>query len=159
MPQPTVLNAATGQWVHAAAIADPTGGTTTDTEGRTTIGALLAALRAAAVIGGATALPLTQGWNAAQRRVVLCKGIADPTGGTTTDTELRSTLGSVLAVLRDFGIIDGGTGFPTFVLDGDTHQWSTTAVPDVSGGATLDAEGRIALNSALAAMRLAELIA
>lgn len=160
MPQPKVFNQATGQWVHHASIADPSGGTTTDTQGRSTVSSILAALRSAAVIAGATHLNIGHQWNATQRKVVLGPTIANPSGGTTTDSSARTALGSVLNVLRATGIIAGGTSGPAFVLDGAEHQWAAgAAIADLAVDGSGDDQLRTALNAALAAMRDAELIA
>lgn len=160
MPSPTVLNAATGQWVHAAAISDPSGGASADTQGRTALASILAALRNAGVIAGATHLNLGHQWNATLRKVVLGPAIADPSGGATTDTAARTSIGSVLNVLRATGIIAGGTAGPAFTLDATEHQWAAgPAIADLAVDGSADDELRTALNSALAAMRSAELIA
>lgn len=158
MPQPTVLNTATSQWVHAPAIADPSGGTTIDTQGRTAVGAILAALRDAAVIAGATHLPASQGWNATLKKIVLGPAITAPTGGTTTDAALRTAIGSVIAVLQAAGIVNGGTADPVFVLDPAELQLAQASIADLAVDGSGDDAGRTALNSALAAMRSAELI-
>jgi hypothetical protein len=160
MPQPKVFNKATGQWVHHAAITDPTGGTTTDTQGRAAVVSILAALRNASVIAGATHLPASHQWNAAQRKIVLGPAIADVTGGTTTDAGGRSAIGSVLAVLRRTGIIAGGTSGPAFAYDAPEHQLAAgAAIADLAVDGSADDQLRTALNAALAAMRDAELIA
>lgn len=157
MPQPTILNAATGQWVHAPAIAAPSGGTTTDTQARTAIGSILSVLRDAGVIAGATHLPASQGWNATLNKIVLDAAIAAPTGGT-PDADLRTAIGSVLGVLASFGLINGGTSGPVFVLGADL-QLTTAGIDDVDVDGTADDNARTALNSALAAMRAAGLTA
>lgn len=159
MPQPKVFNKATGQWVHHAAITDPTGGTTTDTQGRTAVVSILAALRSAGVIAGATHLNVGHKWNATLRKVVLGPAITDPTGGT-PDAAGRTAIGSVLTVLRKTGIIAGGTSGPAFVLDATEHQWAAgAAIADLAVDGSGDDQMRTALNAALAAMRDAELIA
>ncbi|MFB7595755.1 hypothetical protein [Streptomyces sp. NPDC056160] len=160
MPQPTVLNKATGQWVHHAAIADPSGGATADTQARTAVVAIVAALRNAAVVAGATQLNIGHQWNAALRKVVLGPAIANPAGGTTTDAAARTAIGAVLTVLRTTGIVAGGTSGPALVLDGPEHQWADgAAIADLAVDGSGDDELRTALNAALAAMRSAELIA
>jgi hypothetical protein len=160
MPQPTVLNQATGQWVHHAAIADPAGGTTADTQARSAVAAILAALRNAAVIAGATHLNVGHQWNATLHRVVLGPAIANPAGGTTTDAAARTAIGSVLNVLRATGIIAGGTSGPAFTLDGPEHQWAAgAAITDLAVDGSADDQLRTALNAVLVAMRSAELIA
>lgn len=158
MPQPTILNAATGQWVHAGPIAAPTGGTTTDTQSRTAIGGILAALRDAGVIAGATHLPSSQQWNGTLKQIVLGPAITGPTGGT-PDADLRTAVGSVIAVLQGAALVNGGTTGPNFVLDPDNLQMATAGITDLNIDGTGDDNARTALNSALAAMRLAELIA
>ena len=159
MPQPKVFNKATGQWVHHAAITDPTGGTTTDTQGRTAVVSILAALRNAGGIAGATHLNIGHQWNATLRKVVLGPAITDPTGGT-PDATGRTAIGSVLTVLRKTGIIAGGTSGPAFVLDATEHQWAAgAAIADLAVDGSGDDQMRTALNAALAAMRDAELIA
>lgn len=160
MPQPKVFNKATGQWVHHAAITDPTGGTTTDTQSRAAVVSILAALRNAGVIAGATHLNVGHKWNATMRKVVLGPDITAPTGGTTTDAAGRTAIGSVLTVLRKTGIIAGGTSGPSFVLDAPEHQLAAgAAIADLAVDGSGDDQLRTALNAALAAMRDAELIA
>ncbi|MEV6791252.1 hypothetical protein AB0M87_04455 [Streptomyces sp. NPDC051320] len=160
MPQPTVLNAATGQWVHAAAITDPSAGASIDIQGRAAMVAILAALRSAAVIGGATHLNASYGWNATMRKIVLGPAITAPSGGTTTDGPARTAIGSVLTVLRNTGIVAGGTRGPAFVLDAPEHQLAAgAAITALAVDGSADDELRTALNSALVAMRSAELIA
>lgn len=158
MPEPQVFNAATNQWVHGDAIADPTGGATVDTEARAATNDILSALRSSGVIAGATDLNAGHTWNEATRQVVLGPAIANPTGGATVDTQARAAIDDMLDVLRANGIIAGGTGGPSHVLDEDTNQWASAAIANPTGG-TADAELRTALNDALAAMRSASLIA
>lgn len=159
MPQPKYFNAATSQWVHGAAITDPTGGTTTDSQGRTAISSILAALRAAGVIAGATSLNLTYGWNAGRSQVVLLPAITAPSGGATVDTEGRAAISSILAVLGAAGIVGGGSAGPSGALNAATNQMcEAAAIVDVSGGSTVDSQFRTAVNAALAAMRDAALI-
>lgn len=50
MAEPKVWDEDAGMFVHAAAIANPTGGATVDAEARTAINAILVALRARNVI-------------------------------------------------------------------------------------------------------------
>ncbi|MCX3064209.1 hypothetical protein [Streptomyces beihaiensis] len=160
MPSPTVFNEATSQWVHAAAIADPSGGTTPDAEGRTAVVSILAVLRGAGVIAGATDLNVSQTWNGPTNQVAQHPAIADPSGGASPDAAARTAIGSVLTVLRSTGLIAGGTTGPAFVLDGAQHQWADGAdITDLAVDGSADDQLRTALNSALAAMRLAELIA
>jgi hypothetical protein len=49
-PGPQVFDEDTSTMVYAAAIADPAGGATVDSQSRTTIAAILVALRAAGII-------------------------------------------------------------------------------------------------------------
>lgn len=159
MPQPKQLNTATGQWVHGAAVADPSGGATADTQARAATASLLAALRAAGVLGGASGLNLGHSYNAATAQITLQPAIADPTGGATIDDVARPTIISILGVLRRTGIIAGGSGSPQFTLNGPTNQLCQgPAIADPSGGSTIDSQCRTALASALAAMRDAALI-
>ncbi|MFJ8153961.1 hypothetical protein [Streptomyces sp. NPDC094468] len=159
MPQPKQLNQATGQWVHGTAVADPSGGATADTQARAAAAAMLAALRAAGVLGGASQLNLGHSYNAANSQITLQPAIADPTGGVTIDDVARPTIISILGVLRRVGIIAGGSGGPQFALNGPTNQLCQGgAIADPSGGATVDSQCRTAITSALAAMRDAALI-
>lgn len=159
MPQPKQLNNATGQWVHGAAVSDPSGGATADTQARTATVAILAALRAAGVLGGASQLNLGHSYNAASSQITLQPAIADPSGGVTNDDVARPTIVSILGVLRRVGIIAGGSGGPQFTLNGSTNQLCQgPAIADPSGGSTIDSQCRTALTSALAAMRDAALI-
>lgn len=157
MPSPSVFNAGTSQWVHAAAISDPSAGTTVDAEARTATNSILAALRAKGVIAGATELNL--GHTNQGRRNVLRSAISDPSGGATADTELRTAINSILDVLREYGVIAGSDNLTTLILDEDTQALTTTAIANVSGGATVDTNCRTAINSALTAMRSRGLIA
>lgn len=159
MSAPTVLNPATGQWCHGPAIADPTSGSTVDTQARAAASAILAALRNASVIAGATRQTSGYAWNAATNEIVLGVPVAAASGGTTIDTQVRAAIGSITGVLAAVGIVGGATHGPSFVFDGDTNQWAGAAIPDITGGTVVDDVCRTALNSALAAMRNAELIA
>lgn len=157
MPEPKVFNGATGQLVHGAAIADPSGGLTIDAEARTATNGILAALRRAAVIAGATqAPPATNVWSVG--RVALGAAIANPAGGATIDADLRTAINSILTVLRGHGVIADGAAMPTHIVDEDTSTVTSAAIANLST-ATGDAECRTAINSALAAMRSANLIA
>jgi hypothetical protein len=159
MPQPKQLNAGTNQWVHGAAVADPSGGATADPQARAAVVSILAALRAAGVLAGATGLNLGHTFNPATESVALQPAIADPAGGTTIDDVARPVISSVLAVLRRAGIIAGATSGPQFTLNGPTLQMCQgPAIADPSGGTTIDAQCRTALTAALAAMRDAALI-
>jgi len=160
MPQPKTLNTATGQWVHGAAVADPSGGATADTQARAATVSILAALRAAGVLAGATGLNVGHSFNAATAQITLQAAIADPTGGVTIDDVARPTISSILGVLRRAGVIAGApVGGPQFTLNGPTNQLCEgPAIADPSGGSTIDTQVRTALTSALAAMRDAALI-
>lgn len=157
MPSPTVFNASTGQWVHAAAISNPSAGTTIDAESRTATNSILAALRAKGVIAGASQVNVSHTHQG--RRNVLAAAISAPTGGATADAELRTAIGSILTVLRGYGVIAGSDNLTTLILDEDTHALTTAAIANVSGGATADTNCRTAINSALAGMRARGLIA
>lgn len=159
MAAPNVLNPATGQWCHGAVIADPSSGSTVDSQARTALAAVLAALRNASVIAGATRPTSGHVWNAVTNEVVLGPAITAPSGGSTIDSQVRATVALIAGVLARAGIVGGGTRGPAFVLDGGTSQWAGAAIPDITGGAVIDDVCRTALNSALAAMRNAELIA
>jgi hypothetical protein len=160
MPAPTVFNAATGQLVHATAITNPTGGTP-DAEARTATNAILAVLRNRAVIAGATSMNLGQTFNGPTSQIVQAAAIAAPTGGSNQDTNVRAAINSIRTVLQNAGLIAGATttlGAHSF--DEDTYNVTTgAAIADVTGGATIDTQCRTAINAALAAMRLAGLIA
>jgi hypothetical protein len=159
MAQPRFFNPATSQFTHGAAVADPTGGTTIDAQARTATVAILAALRAAGVLAGATGLNLGHSYNGATAEVVLQPAITDPTGGTTIDDVLRPTISAILDVLRRSSIIAGATSGPNYALNGANFQvCDGGATVDPSGGATIDIQCRAAVVSALAAMRDAALI-
>lgn len=161
MPSPaTVFNAGTGQWVAAAAITDPTGGATVDSQARTATNSILAALRTVGVIAGATAVNIGHSWNLTTNKVALNAAITDPSGGATVDTNCRTTIVSVLTLLRRASIIAGGTDNPVHGYDATSRGLTTgAAIADVAAGGTTDTECRAAVNSALAAMRTAGLIA
>ena len=161
MPAPTIFNAATGQFVHAAAIIDPSGGATVDAQSRTALTAILAALRSAGIIAGGTALVgsvVQTGPNSA-----LAAAITTPSGGGTIDTETRVAVSALLVALRGAGIVAGGTVDPSLsvlVLDEDTGCLANgAAIANVTTGATVDAESRVAINAALAACRSRSIIA
>jgi len=160
MPAPKVHNAATGQLVHGATITNPTGGTP-DAESRTAVNAILAALRNAGVIAGATSISLGQTFNPATSQIVGGAAIAAPAGGATIDANCRTTINAIRAVLQNAGLIAGAaTTLGAHAFDEDSYSLTVgAAIPDVAAGGTTDTEGRAAINSALAAMRLAGLIA
>lgn len=157
MPSPSVFNAGTSQWVHAAAITNPSGGATVDSQARTATNGILTALRAKGVIAGASQVNVshsTQG-----RRNVLGAAVSDPSGGSTIDANARTAINSILDVLRRHGVIAGSDNLTALILDEDTAALTSAAIADVSGGATIDAECRTAVNAALSAMRKRGLIA
>lgn len=158
MPSPTVFNSGTSQWVHAAAISNPTGGVTADAEARTATNGILTALRNKGVIAGATQVN-TSHTSQGARRNVLGAAVSDASGGATVDANCRTAINSILAVLRGFGVIAGSDSLTTLILDEDTAALTTAAIADVSGGTPADAECRTAVNAALSAMRKRGLIA
>lgn len=144
--------------VHAAHIADPTGGAIVDAQARTAINAILAALRNARIIGRdstATVEPQTSSavFDGTKAGYVNATTIADPTGGT-PDPELRTAVVQCLTALRAASRVGGtaaGAGPTTF--DEDTQSYAYSAYTTPTGGANIDAEGRAQLNLAAAAMR------
>jgi len=163
MPAPTVFNPATGMLVHGAAITDPTGGATVDAQSRTATVAILAALRSAGVIAGATQNPLSHVFNGPTFQTVLSAAITAPTGGATVDAEARTAITALLVVMRNAGLVAGGTADPSIlpmVFDEDTYSLAPgAAIATVTGGATIDVECRTAVNAALVAARSRSLIA
>lgn len=163
MPEPKVFNAATGHWVHAAAIADPAGGATVDVQSRTAANAILAALRAYGTVAGATQLPMGHVFNGPTNTIALVAAITNPTGGAVIDAESRTAITALLTVLRNAGVVAGGTADPSILpmtLDEDTGSVVPgAAIATVTGGATVDAECRTAINAALVACRSRGLIA
>lgn len=163
MASPTVWDEDYKAFVHAAHIADPTGGTTIDSEARTAIVSALAALRAGWVIGRdstSTVQAQVQGatvYDATRRCYVAATAISDPSGGATIDTNLRTAVGQILTAMRGGGIIAGGSGSPS-VWDEDTDSYAFSAYTTPSGGATVDAEGRTAADAIAVALRSAGLL-
>lgn len=160
VPAPTVFNAATGQMVHGAAVSDPSGGAVTDSQARTATNSILAALRAAGILAGGTAMSVAAPQFDGTHTAALA-AITAPTGGT-PDPELRTAIGGILTALRNAGIIAGRTvpaSLTAMTLRTDGGEAPAPAVTDPSGGANIDANCRTAINSALAAMRSASLIA
>lgn len=150
------LNAATGMWVAAAAITDPTGGATVDSQARTATNSILAALRSVGVIAGASAVNIGHSWNLTTSSVVGNAAITDPSGGATVDTNCRTTIVSILGMLRRTNVIAGGTAGATHGFDpADLQVTKNAAIGDVTAGGTTDTECRAAVNSALAALRTA----
>jgi hypothetical protein len=159
MPQPKVLNSATGMLCHGAAIANPTGGATIDVETRAATTAILAALRIPGIIAGATTTASSTVYDHPRRMQALSAAIADPAGGATVDAQARTAISAILAVVRAAGIVAGGASDPAFALNQPTMQLCHgAAIADPSGGTTTDVECRAALVSALAAMRSRGLI-
>lgn len=160
MPSPTVFNSATGQMVHGAAISDPTGGAITDSQARTATVSVLTALRAIGVLAGGATL-LNNGNQFDGTHTALLAAITAPTGGT-PDPELRTAINGILGALKQAGVIAGRTvpvSLTSMALRTDLGESPSVAVVDVSGGANIDANCRTAINSVLAAMRSASLIA
>lgn len=157
--KPTVLNAGTSQWVHAAAIADPTGGTA-DPEARVTAVSILAALRAAGIIAGATSLPSSVvQFSGTNYRTALLPDIAAPSGGANIDANARTAIGGILAALRNAGVLPGAPTVPALTLGTNGQLAPAPAVADITGGTIIDTQLRAAVNAALAAMRSRSLIA
>lgn len=159
--QPTVLNGPTSQWVSAAAIADPTGGTP-DPEARVVVVTILAALRAAGVIAGAASLPSSVVQFSATERTALLPAIADVAGGANIDANARTAITGILVSLRNSGVIAGATREVSLIqmsLGTNGQLAPAPAVADVAGGTIIDAPLRVAVNSALAALRAHSLIA
>ena len=166
MASPTIWDEDFRCFVHAAHIADPTGGSFADTQSRTAINSILAALRAARIIGNdatGTVEEQTppQVWDADRKSYVRAAAIANPTGGS-ADATLRTAVGQVLDALRKGLIIahTAASGNPD-QYDEDTSSYAFSAYTAPSGGTAgvdLDAEGRTALNAAAAAMRSAGLL-
>lgn len=147
---PNVWDEDFNAYVHAAFIADASGGATVDSQSRTAINAVLAVLRSARVTGndagttvqsqipGPTVFDATRGyytWSAA---------IVDPSGGATVDTQLRTATVQILTACRQGGLIVGGTAGGPNIWDEDTSSWTFSQYTSPSGGATVDAEGRVA---------------
>lgn len=162
MPQPTVFNGPTGQWVHGAAVADPAGGATVDANARAAMVPILAALRAFGAIAGATQLPAGHTFSGPTSQIVLAPAIATVAGGVTIDAECRVAINALLVVMRNAGIIAGGSDPSILAMTYDEDTGSVVpgaAIVNVAGGATVDAECRAATNAALAAARSRGLIA
>lgn len=164
MPSPTVFNPGTKQWVHGAAIANPSGGTILDTQARATTNSILAALRAAGVLAGGTAMP-GSGRQFDGVRQSLLAAITAPTGGT-PDAEMRTAVGGILTALQNAGIIAGATKAPSLTsltLGNTSHQLADgpalSPVLDLVTGSNIDTNCRTALISAITAMRSASLLA
>lgn len=164
MASPTIWDEDFRCFVHAAHIADPTGGATNDAESRTAINAILAALRAARIIGrDATATVEEQTppavWDADRGSYVRAAAIASPSGGATQDAELRTAVGQVLTALRKGLVIvhTAAAGNPD-VYDEDVSSYAFSAYTTPTGGTTTDAEGRAQLNLAATAMKSAGLL-
>lgn len=155
-----IFNHGTHGWANAAAIANPSGGASIDTEARAAADAILAALRADGVIAGATNVSSARVFNPPTSQTCLAAAIADPSDGATVDANLRTAIAAVLAALQAASVIAGATGPASPVYDHTTRRTATSgAIADVAAGGTTDAECRSTINTALAAMRLRGLIA
>lgn len=160
MPSPAIFNAATGQMVHGAAVTDPTGGAITDTQARTATVSILAALRTVGVLAGSTGVS-NNGLQFDGTNQATLAAITAPTGGT-PDTELRTAITGILTALKSGGVIAGRTvptSLTAMALRTDGGESPGAAVIDVTGGSNIDANCRAAINSVLAAMRSANVIA
>lgn len=165
MASPTIWDEDYNCYVHAAAIADPTGGATADSQARTAVNSILAALRVARIIGRdttATVEPQPAGasvWDSGRQAYVLAADISAPAGGATVDAELRTAIGQVLTALRGAGVLAGGSNVGPTVWDEDTNSYTFSQYTTPTGGTTTDAEGRAQLNLAAAALKSAGLLA
>jgi hypothetical protein len=104
MKGPLVVDQAKFAYVHAAAIADPTGGTA-DAESRTAVNAILAALRADNIIASTGPMVSPSVWDEDAMCQVVRAFQANPTGGATVDAELRTAVGQTMAALRSANIM------------------------------------------------------
>lgn len=104
MKGPLVHDNAKGCYVHAAAVADPTGGTA-DAESRTAINAILAALRADNIIASTSAMVGPTVWDEDAQCQVYRAFQANPTGGASVDAELRTAVGQAMTALRSANIM------------------------------------------------------
>jgi hypothetical protein len=105
MKGPLAIDQDSFAYVHAAAIADPTGGATVDSQSRTAVGLILAALRNANVIAGTGPQVGPAIWDEDAMCQVNAAFIASPTGGATVDTELRAALVQAINALRSANIV------------------------------------------------------
>jgi hypothetical protein len=105
MKGPLVVDQAKFSYTHPAAIADPTGGATIDTQSRTAVAAILVALRNQGIIAGPGPQTNPTVWDEDVMCQVNAAFIASPTGGATVDTELRAALVQAINALRSANIV------------------------------------------------------
>lgn len=147
---PNVWDEDFNAYVHAAFIADASGGAVVDSQSRTALNAVLAVLRSARITGfdaGSTVQPQVAGptvYDGTRNYYTWSAAIVDPSGGATVDTQLRTATVQILTACRQGGLIVGGTAGGPNNWDEDTSSWSFSQYTSPSGGGTIDVEGRVA---------------
>lgn len=169
MSTPTVWDEDFQCYVHAAAIADASGGTPTDPALRTALASANAALKLARITGrDTTDTEQSQGttnvYDSDRKCFVRAAAIADPSGGGagTVDVEGRAACVQVLNALRGARVIahaSFGLGGPTvWDEDAGAYTWSAYTAPTGAADIT-DANARTQVNAMAAALKSAGLLA
>jgi hypothetical protein len=101
----TVIDQDSFCYTHGALITAPSGGATIDSQSRTAVVAIIAALVNTGITSGAGPQTNPTVWDEDVFCQVNSVAIVDPTGGATVDTELRAAIVQCLTAMRSANII------------------------------------------------------
>jgi hypothetical protein len=92
-------------YTHGVLITAPSGGATIDTQARTAVVAIIAALVNSGIVSGVGPQTNPTVWDEDVSCQVNSVALADPTGGATIDVELRAAIVQTLAAMRSANLI------------------------------------------------------
>ncbi len=159
MASPGFNNSNSGNPCHGPATVDPTGGATIDANARAAVVTMLTALRGSILAGAQIAVPaVPNGFSQAFTAI-----IANVSGGATIDVEARVAINGMLAAMREANMVavaGGNAGSNPSVWDPKVFMHvHGAALADVTTGAVVDTQLRVAVNAMLAALRSDNIIA